>query len=768
MSPRLSVVVPYHNVESYIGECLASLAHQTLTDLEVILVDDGSTDHSRDVAQHYCASDSRFVLVTQENQGLGPARNTGARRAQGEFLTFVDSDDLVPWGAYDLMVRTLEETGSSFAAGNARRFSRSRGVWQSWAHRDEFAGTALATHILERPGLAFDRMIWNKVFRRDFYQARGFEFPPIRYEDYPVSLRAHLDALTVDVLADPSYFWRDRESGDSITQQGFRYDNLLDRVRSAEMVLDVAARAGSPVRAAVHQHLAHIDLVVLTQAFEVVPEVDVERLLALGHRLFDRLDPAALAQRPPFEQIQHAALRASDIGLLRELARFRSGTDPGDTRLRRNPSRPWVLEADYPRSRGSQVPQSLYRLPRSEIRPITEVHDVRLRDGLLTLRGVARLSHLDADERDELSLSLVRRAGSIPVPLSDLTMGRTDGGRSCWEFQGEVDISRLGSIPSAAWPLPFAITLRHGLWYRRAPLRGVHAGSPTLPDGLWVKPDVWVQWAQIREGGLALVRTTRPVVLESVETDAGGFSLRIRAPEYVEQGWIEIGRGDRPNPHRVQVTVTPTGEGSVLTARVPLAELVSEQVPQDPYHLRSAWGLRLVDEYQTRQILWTGRFTSIDIPHRHEVVSMRATPYRWVEAVREPARSRVDSVEVSQTDITVEGAWWSQAAPVEMSWRRFQPGSDDHVDVPCALDLRPGRFIAAAPLLRLAAAVNSGSQRRPLHDWSLFTRTASGDDAVVCSAAAGAALPRTAVASNHRLRVVMVRDTIHVEVRPHA
>src|SRR5689334_20068273 len=116
---RLSVVVPFYNVADYIADCLDSLERQTFDDLEVVLVDDGSTDDSRAIAEEFCARDPRFRIVTQENQGLGPARNTGVKHAEGEYITFVDSDDLVPRYAYELMVGSLDETGSSFAAGNA-------------------------------------------------------------------------------------------------------------------------------------------------------------------------------------------------------------------------------------------------------------------------------------------------------------------------------------------------------------------------------------------------------------------------------------------------------------------------------------------------------------------------------------------------------------------------------------------------------------------------------------------------------------------------
>ncbi|MFC7757949.1 glycosyltransferase family 2 protein [Catellatospora bangladeshensis] len=117
MTPRLSVIVPFFDVAEYIGDCLESLRRQTLRELEVILVDDGSRDGSTAIAERCCAADPRFRIVRQENQGLGPARNTGAREAAGEYLTFVDSDDVVPAHAYEAMVGSLDRSGSSLAAG---------------------------------------------------------------------------------------------------------------------------------------------------------------------------------------------------------------------------------------------------------------------------------------------------------------------------------------------------------------------------------------------------------------------------------------------------------------------------------------------------------------------------------------------------------------------------------------------------------------------------------------------------------------------------
>ncbi|MFD0528604.1 glycosyltransferase family 2 protein [Kitasatospora arboriphila] len=178
MAPRLSVVVPIYNVERYLEECLDSIAAQTFSDLECVMVDDGSKDGSAAIAEAYAAKDSRFRLVRQENKGLGAARNTGYRHiADGtEFLAFVDSDDTLPPSAYELMIGTLDETGSDFCTGNVQRF-RAVGYYQSGGHRKPFKETRLRTHITEVPTLVTDRTAWNKVYRRSFFDGAASSTP---------------------------------------------------------------------------------------------------------------------------------------------------------------------------------------------------------------------------------------------------------------------------------------------------------------------------------------------------------------------------------------------------------------------------------------------------------------------------------------------------------------------------------------------------------------------------------------------------------------
>lgn len=93
--PKVSVIVPIYNVEKYLRRCLDSLVNQTLTDIEIILVDDESPDNSNEIYKEYLAKDNRIKLVQKKNGGLGFARNSGLEIATGEFIAYIDSDDYV-------------------------------------------------------------------------------------------------------------------------------------------------------------------------------------------------------------------------------------------------------------------------------------------------------------------------------------------------------------------------------------------------------------------------------------------------------------------------------------------------------------------------------------------------------------------------------------------------------------------------------------------------------------------------------------------------
>src|SRR4051795_6404071 len=208
--PRISVVVPIYNVEEFLEPCLESLAAQTAGDFEAVLVDDGSTDSSGALAKSFARRDARFRVITQANGGLSKARNTGLDATRSEFLHFLDSDDLLPPDAHELLLGALDETDSDFATGNVHRLTL-RGTSQTPFLRRTFAERRLRTHISRDRPLLADRTAWNKLFRRSFWDAQGLRFPEGRvHEDIPVIPPLHFRAKAVDVVPEPVYLYRIR------------------------------------------------------------------------------------------------------------------------------------------------------------------------------------------------------------------------------------------------------------------------------------------------------------------------------------------------------------------------------------------------------------------------------------------------------------------------------------------------------------------------------------------------------------------------------
>ena len=105
----ISVIVPVYNVEKYLEECLDSIQNQTYSNIEIILVNDGSLDNSKDICEKYCKEDNRFKLINQANQGQSVARNKGVAASTGEFIAFVDSDDIIRQDYLEVLIRYMSE-----------------------------------------------------------------------------------------------------------------------------------------------------------------------------------------------------------------------------------------------------------------------------------------------------------------------------------------------------------------------------------------------------------------------------------------------------------------------------------------------------------------------------------------------------------------------------------------------------------------------------------------------------------------------------------
>lgn len=243
-SPLVSVVVPVYDVETYLPEALDSVLAQSHQNLEVVVVDDGSTDGSGAIADEYAARDTRVKVVHTENRGLGAARNEGQRHATGDYLAFADSDDVVPPDAYTVLLRQQRRTGADFVTGSVARWDDDKLVELPWMRR--LHRTREAVVIENHPEILGDVFAWNKLFRRTFWDGIGLSWPEgIRYEDQPTMTRAYIGARLFGVIPDVVYHWRIRYDGSSITQQRSSLDDLRDRWTTKRLSLATVEGFGS-------------------------------------------------------------------------------------------------------------------------------------------------------------------------------------------------------------------------------------------------------------------------------------------------------------------------------------------------------------------------------------------------------------------------------------------------------------------------------------------------------------------------------------------
>lgn len=240
------MVVPLYNLESTVAACLDSVLAQPLRDLEVVVVDDGSTDGSAAVVRAYADRDPRVRLVQQANGGVSRARNVAVQHCTGDLVTFVDPDDVLPPDAWTPLLAALAHTGSDFAVGMMERIdAEGRRQRPPLLHRNH-AEERLAITIDDQPLMVADVFPCNKVFRLDFWRRAGLSFPvDVRYEDQVLCTDAFLKASRFDVLTDVVYEWNTRDDLSSATQARGRLENLEDRIVTKHMTIDLVRTHGS-------------------------------------------------------------------------------------------------------------------------------------------------------------------------------------------------------------------------------------------------------------------------------------------------------------------------------------------------------------------------------------------------------------------------------------------------------------------------------------------------------------------------------------------
>lgn len=219
-SPKLSVIIPIYNVEDYVEECLESIVKQSYNDLEIICINDGSTDNSRAVVEKCAKKDSRVTVINQKNAGVSEARNNGIDHASGEYITFVDPDDLLELNAYETAMNVFEKEDVDLVVWGYEVFPFS-GTWYEKAGKvpaKSYKSDSINAYFNEKSST----VVWNKIYKSNLIKDNSIRFKKgLKYgEDIHFNLLVFPKAKNIKFIPDKLYNYRIKREGSATTAFG--------------------------------------------------------------------------------------------------------------------------------------------------------------------------------------------------------------------------------------------------------------------------------------------------------------------------------------------------------------------------------------------------------------------------------------------------------------------------------------------------------------------------------------------------------------------
>lgn len=244
----VSIIIPVYNVQDYLARCVDSVLTQTYTDLEIILVDDGSIDISGDICDEYALHDARVRVIHKENGGLSDARNAGLDVARGNYVAFIDADDYVHPSFVELLLKTINETGAQIAVS----------TWQELKDGDKPRKVKTkrprCTILTQEEAISsvfyqkkLNHSACSRIFETQLFN--NLRFPEgMLYEDLAIIYPLLCKVEKVALINTPMYYYMHRQ-GSIITTVSLRRTHVLDHIeRIEEQVTDEAPQYLPAVR----------------------------------------------------------------------------------------------------------------------------------------------------------------------------------------------------------------------------------------------------------------------------------------------------------------------------------------------------------------------------------------------------------------------------------------------------------------------------------------------------------------------------------------
>ncbi len=221
-SPLISIIVPVYNVEKYLPKCMDSIINQTLKDIEIICINDGTKDNSLEILNQYAKKDKRIKVISQPNSGLGSTRNNGIPLAKGKYISFIDSDD---WIDYDFYEKLYEASNDDdivmttniidYYENKPIKYKKNENIIKN------NSSMKIKKQLILKTGVC-----WNKIYRRDFLIKNDIKFYPKNnlIEDNYFTTKAYILASSIKEINNTNYYYRRRDNSMSqkqLTQEDF-------------------------------------------------------------------------------------------------------------------------------------------------------------------------------------------------------------------------------------------------------------------------------------------------------------------------------------------------------------------------------------------------------------------------------------------------------------------------------------------------------------------------------------------------------------------
>lgn len=225
LQPLVSIIIPVYNLADYLPQCLDSVQGQSYENIQVLLVNDGSTDASLAICREYARRDSRFQLIDKANSGVSDSRNQALDRTEGKYIQFLDGDDWLTPDATEALVHAAESTGADLVLAHFYRVADERMAPRGHIKKERvLTRQEFAEEMMKAPANYYYGVLWNKLYRRSIIDSRRLRFDSqVNWcEDFLFNLEYIERVRLVSAVPKPIYYYRKRENSLVTSQASLR------------------------------------------------------------------------------------------------------------------------------------------------------------------------------------------------------------------------------------------------------------------------------------------------------------------------------------------------------------------------------------------------------------------------------------------------------------------------------------------------------------------------------------------------------------------